>query len=99
MNIEIGKRASHQVERASDRWQKYRPSAPFLVEQELDEALRRLRTMPKIGIPYAMSKRSEVRRLLLPKTEYHLYYTLERDETVIVIHSVWGARRGRGPKL
>jgi len=36
---------------------------------------------------------------LLPKTEYHVYYALERNETVIVIHSVWGARRGQGPTL
>lgn len=40
-----------------------------------------------------------LRRLLLPKTEYHVYFALERDEMVLVIHSVWGARRGRGPKL
>jgi plasmid stabilization system protein ParE len=99
VKIEIGKRASRQVERASSRWQQYRPSAPFLFEQELDEALRRLLTMPKVGVPYATTKRPGLRRLLLPKTEYHVYYALERGQTVIVIHSVWGARRGQGPRL
>jgi hypothetical protein len=35
-----------------------------------------------------------LRRLLLPKTEYHLYFALERDETVLVIHSRWGRAAG-----
>lgn len=43
--------------------------------------------------------RSVQRRGILPKTGYHLYFALEREETVLVIHSLWGARRGRGPKL
>jgi hypothetical protein len=40
-----------------------------------------------------------VKRLLLKKSKYHLYYSLERDEAVLIIHSVWSARRKRGPKL
>jgi plasmid stabilization system protein ParE len=99
VKIEIGKRASRQVERASSRWQQYRPNAPFLFEQELEEGLRVLLAMPKVGVPYALARRPGLRRLLLPKTEYHVYYSLERGETVIVIHSVWGARRGHAPKL
>ena len=99
MKIEIGKRASRQVERASSRWQQFRPSAPFLFEQELGEALGLLLRMPKVGVPYPSEKRPELRRLLLRKTEYNVYYALERNETVIVIHSVWGARRGQGPTL
>ena len=99
MKIEIGKRASRQVERASSRWQEFRPSAPFLFEQELEEALRLLLTTPKLGVPYPTARRPGLRRLLLRKTEYHVYYALEREETVIVIHSLWGARRGRGPTL
>ena len=73
--------------------------APSLFEEEFEEALVRLQSKPNSGLPHPTPKRPPLRRLLLPKTEYHLYFALERDETVLVIHSLWGARRGRGPKL
>jgi hypothetical protein len=55
--------------------------------------------MPKVGLPYPTAKRPALRRLLLRETEYRVYYALERNETVLVIHSVWGARRGQRPSL
>jgi hypothetical protein len=38
-----------------------------------------------------------VRRVLMKKTERHVYYGRLGDEMTIL--AVWGARRGRGPKL
>jgi hypothetical protein len=35
----------------------------------------------------------------MPRTEQHIYYTVDEASDVIVIETVWGARRGRGPKL
>jgi plasmid stabilization system protein ParE len=99
VKIEIGKRARRQVERANSWWEENRPVAPSLFEEEFEEALERLVSKPNSGLPHPTPKRPSLRRLLLPKTEYHLYFALERDETVLVIHSLWGARRGRGPKL
>lgn len=54
---------------------------------------------PSVGTPYPTEKRPDLKRVLLRKTEYHVYFSLERSETLLVIHSVWGARRIRGPKL
>jgi hypothetical protein len=34
-----------------------------------------------------------------PKAEHHVYYRFDGDRDLLVIYSVWGARRGRGPKL
>jgi plasmid stabilization system protein ParE len=99
VKIEIGKRARLQVERASRWWEENRPLAPSLFEEEFEAALRQLVSMPRSGILYPTAKRPGLRRLLLSKTEYHLYFALERNEAVIVIHSVWGARRARGPRL
>jgi plasmid stabilization system protein ParE len=98
VKIEIGKRARRQVERASDWWQENRPGTAFLFDQELEEALRLLLLMPNAGVKYATPKRPDLRRLLLPKTEYHVYFAVERGGAVVAIHSVWGARRGRTPK-
>jgi plasmid stabilization system protein ParE len=71
----------------------------LLFERELEDALQLLLVMPGAGTKYPTSKRPNLRRLLLPKTEYHIYFALERNDTTLVIHSVWGARRGRGPRL
>ncbi len=99
MRIEIGKQARRQAERASNWWRENRLHAPGLFDAESERALQLLLVMPNAGVSYATARRSGLRRLLLPKTEYHLYFAVERGGTVIVIHSLWGARRGRGPRL
>ncbi len=99
MKIEIGKRARRQVERISRWWEANRPAAHDLFEREFEEALNLLLAAPRAGVAYPTARRPGLRRLILPKTQYHLYFSLEHDEAVVVIHSVWGARRGSTPKL
>jgi hypothetical protein len=50
-----------------------------------------------MGTLYGADVGFTVRRTLLEKTEYHVYFGLNGDELVVL--SVWGARRKRGPKL
>jgi plasmid stabilization system protein ParE len=99
VKIEIVGQARRQIERASSWWEENRPSAPLLLEQELEAVFRRLASSRGMGIPYPTERRPHLRRVLLPQTAYHVYFSIEREETVIVVHSLWGARRGRGPKL
>ena len=87
MRIEIGKRARRQVERESEWWAKNRPSAPTLFEDELAATLRQLLLRPSSGVGYPTARRPRLRRILLPKAEYHAYFTVERGGTVIAIHS------------
>jgi hypothetical protein len=65
----------------------------------VDAAERQLCTAPVSGQIYGYRKNRLVRRWLLEKTEYHVYFSVDRNAGVITLHSVWGARRGRGPKL
>ncbi len=99
MKIEIGKHARRQAERASSWWRENRPHASGLFDAEFERALHLLLVMPSAGVPYGTRRRPGLRRLLLPKTEYHVYFAVEHDGTVVLIHSLWGARRGRGPRL
>jgi plasmid stabilization system protein ParE len=41
--------------------------------------------------------RAGVRRLLLRRTRYHIYFVEEPHRVLVV--AVWGANRGRGPDL
>lgn len=56
-----------------------------------------LPTTPIMGTVYEADVRFPVQRVLLKKTATHVYFGLNGDE--IVVLSVWGARRKRGPKL
>ena len=38
-----------------------------------------------------------VRRVLLERSNYHLFYAIEAD--TIVLLSIWATRRQRGPRL
>jgi hypothetical protein len=63
-----------------------------------DEARGRAdRETPTIGAVYPSSFERTVRKLLMPKSENHLYYAVREGEVIVL--SVWGAPRGPGPKL
>jgi hypothetical protein len=40
-----------------------------------------------------------VRRVLLRKTRTHVYYSVDEDAELVTVLAVWGAPKGRGPKL
>lgn len=54
---------------------------------------------PHLAPRYATTGGNIFRRLLLADTEQHVYYSAHEDLDVIVVHAIWGARRGRGLKL
>lgn len=56
-----------------------------------------LPTTPIMGTAYEADVGFPVRRVLLKKSATHVYFGLNGDELVVL--SVWGARRRRGPKL
>jgi len=50
-----------------------------------------------MGTAYDADVGFPVRRVLLKKTATHVYFGINGDELVVL--SVWGARRRRGPRL
>ncbi len=54
-----------------------------------------LEECPTLGVPYELKPR--VRRLLLPRTHYHLYFVDEPARVYVI--AAWNAYRGRGPRL
>lgn len=99
MRVRAAGRAKREIARAALWWSKNRPEAPLLFLDELEAAQRHLCTAPVSGQIYGYRKNRLIRRWLLEKTEYHVYFSVNRKAQVIMVHSVWGARRGRGPKL
>lgn len=98
MKLRLAPTALAEAKRIKTWWQANRPAAPDLFEQELDAALERIGSRPNAGTLYEQGNlEAAVRRVLLPKTKNHVYYAVEGDEIVVV--SIWGAPKQRGPKL
>jgi len=97
MKVRFTPRALLEAEKMKTWWHENRPVAPDLFDDEMAIAVERMRTSPTVAPAYPSSFGRKVRRVLMPRTKNHIYYTVRKDE--IVVLSVWGAPRGKGPKL
>jgi hypothetical protein len=75
-----------------------RDKAPELFEEELSAAYFQIASDPSVGKLYTVSRGRRILRVLTGKTKNHVYY-YQHSPDVIRVVSVWGAVRGRGPKL
>lgn len=87
-----------QMETIAAWWLANRDKAPDLFEEELARAWALLEFAPLSG-PHAPGPLSGFRRLLLTKTRYHVYYTVDEDRRVVEIHAVWHTSHGSLPRL
>jgi plasmid stabilization system protein ParE len=97
VKLVFARRALREIDRAARWWVAHR-DARTLFEEELAEVLRQVRVNPRLGQVYRVVRGREQRRILMRKTAQHVYYRIDGPEQILVL-SVWGARRGRGPKL
>jgi plasmid stabilization system protein ParE len=97
MKVRLTLRALAEAKRIKTWWLRNRPKAPHLFDEELSATLTHIQTTPNAGSIYPAGLEVEVRRMLMPKTHNHIYYAIEHDEVVVL--SLWGARRGRTPRL
>ena len=88
--------ADAQIDVALQWWLANRALNPGLLREELASAFQMLQVAPLSG--KLCRGRSDVRRCLLPRSRYHLYYTME-SETEILILALWHAQKRRGPPL
>ena len=86
------------MRRLGSWWLEHRDKAPELFEEELVAVYAQIRAEPALGQTYLVSRGRRIQRVLLPKTLNHVYYWQRSAERIDVV-SVWGAQRGRGPKL
>ena len=99
MIIRFTVRAQRRVDFVDRWWREHRPEAPDLFKDELAAAQRQLMANPHIGALHCRVRGELFRRLLLKETRQWLYYRVNADRNWIVIHTVWGAQRGRDPAL
>jgi plasmid stabilization system protein ParE len=97
MNFRFTPRAESEAEKKQAWWRENRLDAAELFDDELAAILRRITKTPTLGTIYPSAFDAVVRRVLMAKTKNHVYYAVHEGEVVVL--SVWGAPRRRGPKL
>jgi plasmid stabilization system protein ParE len=95
----IARRADTQIRAIEAWWAANREKAPDLFANELVAALRLIVTTPDAGQPYGTFAALAVRRVLLARSLYHVYFSYDVGADVVKVRAVWHARRGRGPAL
>ena len=80
-------------------WWRTHGIVPDLFDRELEETQDRVLAMPMVGVVYRTVRGCIIHRVLMPKTQQYFYYSVDEDSGVILVHMIWGARRGRGPRL
>ena len=96
MKVELSDEADAQVAEIDAWWRMNREKAPGLFTDELEKALDDLGSTPSLGVVYRRGDPA-VRRLLLERTHYYLYFIEQADRIYVV--AVWSCFRGRGPRL
>lgn len=93
--VEFSDEARGHVRTIGIWWQTNRPASPELFRDELVAAVEQLKHHAAAGHVYGVSPEAGTRRILLPRTRYHVYYVVQ--DARVLIHAVWHANRGQGP--
>lgn len=98
--IVVTETAERHLETIRAWWTLNRRDAPLLFIEEIEAALERISRAPLSGALYRRASiGTEVRRILLRRTRYQVYYTCDPESGSAVIRAVWHAARGRTPRL
>ncbi len=97
--VGFSRTADAQVETIESWWRENRPAAPELFRIELEAAVRLLETSPLIGRLYLGAPVPAVRRLVIGRSRYHVYWEVDDSSQDVTILAVWYAGRGSRPPL
>ena len=98
MKLAFTPEAEQQADECDTWWSENRV-ARDLFARELASAGTFLCESPNVGAKYITLDGLPVRRVLLPKTGTHVYYSVDEDADLMTVLAVWGAPKGRGLKL
>lgn len=89
--------AKTNIEEIAAWWSTHRPKHPDLPAEELRSATRTLAGFPNAGGRVQSRRARGIRRLLLPRSQYWIYYEVDEDLEEVRIFAVWRTARGKKP--
>jgi len=97
LRVKVSARAALQIRRAAEWWAENRPAAPGAIRIDIGEALALLAEQPGIGASYEGARAKGVRRLLVGRIRYFIYYRTTQDTLEVL--AVWHVSRGKQPSV
>lgn len=97
--VTFWKRAARQVESAGQWWRENRKASPDALSEELVRILDLITRQPGLGVQATNARLAGVRRILLPRVGYFLFYRVTPEKELVEVLAFWHAKRGSGPKL
>jgi plasmid stabilization system protein ParE len=97
--LSVAPRAAQQIRTAAKWWIANRTAAPAMLSDELEAAYALIQQLPLAGEAVPHTRLRQLRRLLLGRTQYYLYYVILDSKRTIRILSLWHTSRGKGPRL
>jgi len=91
--------AEQQLRDVDRWWVRNRQAAPDLFLNELDRAIDLLSETPEIGPRFHRTRRTGIRRLLLRRSKYWVYYLYDANRAIVYILAIWSTFRGSDPDL
>jgi plasmid stabilization system protein ParE len=98
VRIEFTRRAAAEIAKAERWWREHRPAARGAIAEDLARGIELLALQPSIGIPAAATRLRGVRRILLDRVGYHVYFRFDGRKRVLTIVAFWHSRRESGPE-
>ena len=97
LSFRLTPQARAQFDFIDEWWRANRTASPDLFCVELERAIAVTRSNPSLGTGYPHESLPNLRRLLLRRTRFHVYYVVDDDTATVV--AIWNAIAGRGPQL
>ena len=97
--VRVGDRANQQIRQAQDWWLENRSQARPDFAEQIESALELLREVPSAGEPVPRSRVPNLRRVLLSRIRYFLYYSVDEKNHITEVLALWHTSRGQAPKI
>ena len=95
--IRVTPSAANQIRDAAAWWYTNRPQAPSAMAEELERAFELVAAQPRIGVESASAKLVAVRRVLLSRVRYYLYYRVRAQDDALEVLAFRHSSRGAEP--
>jgi plasmid stabilization system protein ParE len=99
LDLIVWDQAARQIEEAAEWWRGHREGSPDALYEELVRAFDLICRQPGIGIQAERRRLREIRRVLLPRVGYFLFYRVAPRKDVVEVLAFWHSRRGSPPSL
>jgi plasmid stabilization system protein ParE len=97
--FKVAARADRQIRAAAKWWAKNRTAAPALFTEDLESAFSLIEEFPYAGEEIPHRRILGLRRVLLGRSQYHLYYTAHLSDHIVEVLALWHSSRGKPPRM